>query len=127
MYYCTDCGMDFNKPKIIYEKHRLSTPPYEKIRVCPFCGGNEIKEKEFSHCRCCGIKINNPDKKYCSIQCEKNGKKLWELQRKRLKLEKCNPINIILKELNDYNKKNKTNLSYGQYVAFIKYKKGKKK
>ena len=127
MYYCTDCGIEFNKPKNIYEKHTLSSPPYEKISVCPHCGGNEIKEKEFSHCRCCGIKINTPERKYCSKECERKGKKLWELQRKRLKLERVNPINIIIRELKDYNKKNKTNFSYGQYVAFIKYKKGKKK
>ena len=127
MYYCNDCESEFKIYKTIYEKHNLDEPPYEKSYLCPFCGGNNIKEIEFTHCRCCGRRITKTDKKYCSDECERKGERLWKLQNKRIKLEKANPLNVILRELNDYNKVNNSNFSYGQYVALILFNKRKKR
>ena len=127
MYYCTECNSKFNNIKQIYEKHNLSTPPYEKVLCCPFCGGKEIKEMVYTHCKCCGARMKNTNREYCSDICEKKGKKIWEKQNQKINKEKSNPINKVLRELNEYNKKSKSKLSYGQYVAFIKYSKRKKK
>lgn len=125
MYYCAECGSKFDKTKIIYEKHNLSNPPYEKIICCPLCGSNQVEEKNVSHCRCCGIKLKNQDNEYCSRECEQKGKKLWRLQNKKLRTQKSHPINIILRELEEYNKRNNLSLSYGQYIAYVKFAKRK--
>jgi NAD-dependent SIR2 family protein deacetylase len=39
-FICTECGITFDEPKTITEKHGLETPPYEEIDVCPECGGS---------------------------------------------------------------------------------------
>ena len=42
MYYCTDCKKKFFDPKIYFERHGLTTPPYEKIMLCPYCESEDI-------------------------------------------------------------------------------------
>lgn len=46
MYKCNECGYEFEYPEIQIETHGLDTPPYEEIRVCPYCGDNNIDEVE---------------------------------------------------------------------------------
>lgn len=38
-YICFDCGEEFDTPKLYIETHGLDSPPYEKVRGCPVCGG----------------------------------------------------------------------------------------
>ena len=46
MYICDYCEAEFEEPEVFYERHGLSTPPYEKFYVCPFCGSGGYFEKE---------------------------------------------------------------------------------
>lgn len=127
MYFCSDCGLELTNVKRCIETHGLDTSPYEKIIYCPFCKSSEVYEKTTLHCKCCGIKLNSDKKDYCSPECAKKGKKLWELQAKKQMLYFSNPINTIVREVISYNKEHKTNYSYGQYVALVKYSKKRKK
>jgi len=122
MFYCPDCTAQFTKPDVIYEKHGLSSPPFEVIYTCPFCQGTAFYEKITSHCRCCGAKLKGAKSDYCSKECFEKGKKLWLMEQKRRKRIKSDPINEIIHELKEYNLMNNTNYSYGQYIAIIKPK-----
>lgn len=46
MYKCNDCGATFDEPKVVYERHGLDCPPYERWDVCPRCGENSFDEIE---------------------------------------------------------------------------------
>lgn len=48
MYKCDYCGIVFDEPAHIEERHGFSTPPYEKIAVCPVCGMDDFSECEES-------------------------------------------------------------------------------
>ena len=120
MYYCQDCGVEFEMPLIVTETHSLTTPPYEKLYVCPSCKGMSYREKLSTHCRCCGAKLLNTNSDYCNDECKKRGKAMWEAERKRRRLTFTNPIAIIIRETEEYNRSHGTNYSYGQYVAFIR-------
>ena len=122
MYYCPDCGTEFEKPEKHYETHNLTSPPFEVIYYCPSCKGENFFEKSNTHCRCCGVKLRNGHTDYCSATCEKRGKKLWAREVKRRRLLVSNPVNSIIRELEFYNKTHNTNYSYGQYIALIKPK-----
>lgn len=119
MYYCKECGREFEAPQRIYEMHGQSYTPYETLYICPFCRSTEFSKKESTHCRMCGARLKNGAKEYCSEACKIKGEKLWLKQsiKNRMMLE--SPINKILREKNAYNFKNGTNYSYGQYVALI--------
>lgn len=119
MYYCPECGTNFEKPDKKYCKHNLSSPPYEKIYCCPKCNSESFFEKTTTHCRCCGAKLKKGAFEYCSDACKKKGEKLWIREIKRRNLLINNPINKIVHELEIYNKINGTNYSYGQYVTLI--------
>ncbi len=127
MFYCPDCGFEFEKAKKIYEDHGLSAPPFETVGCCPECKGTGIYEKEESHCRCCGAKLSKGIKDYCSAECKRKGEKLWRKQLKNRKKIYESPLNQIIREVTKYNKENGTSYSYGQYVAFIKQTERKKK
>lgn len=122
MFYCFDCGNEFENPKKIYETHNVQSEPFEKILVCPVCSSTKFKEKITTHCRCCGARLPKGNKEYCSERCHTKGEYLRSKEIKRKKTAERNPINTILKELNIYNTLNRTNYSYGQYVAIIKPK-----
>ena len=126
MLYCYECGSNFETPKKIYEKHCLDTQPYEVLLVCPFCKSSHISEENTSHCRCCGSKLPLGRREYCSKECEEKGKTMWEKQRRKKKKALLNPLNLTVKELENYNKTQGTNLSYGEYVSLKNQKKGRK-
>lgn len=96
---------------------------FENSDYCPFCESEDIRLANFTHCRCCGAKLQNNEQEYCSKDCEKKGKILWEKERRRKKLSLISPLNLTLKEIADYNKKHNTKYSYGQYIALKKEKK----
>ncbi len=120
MFYCLNCGGEFEKADTIYHTHSLINPPFEPQDVCPYCKSDNIKTKETKHCRCCGAKITDGEKEYCSSACKKRGEELWRREANRRIASRNSPINKILRELNEYNKENNTKYSYGQYVAIIR-------
>jgi predicted nucleic acid-binding Zn ribbon protein len=127
MYICLECGCEFENPKKLTETHSLPNPPYEKIYVCPNCNSTDIESKKILHCHCCGAKILNGDREYCSEACRIKGEKLWLKESKRKNLLYTSPLYSIVRETEEYNKSHNTKYSYGQYVAFVKYKKGNDK
>ncbi len=44
MYKCEDCGREFDEPDIITETHGLSSPPFEKVAVCPYCNSTDYSD-----------------------------------------------------------------------------------
>lgn len=127
MYFCYDCLREFESPKEIEEKHGFSSPPYEKQYVCPYCYSYYFTNKINTHCRCCGAKLPKGKTNYCNDACAKKGKELWEKQIKHKRKQLISPLNLIIRELENYNKVHCTNYSYGQYVAIINAEKEKKK
>ena len=126
MFYCKKCGYRFETPVAVYEKHGLSSPPYEKNLACPSCGGKEFSERITTHCRCCGARLEKTQEEYCSQRCRERGERLWEKEQKRKNLEAQNPINVIVRELMQYNRAKGTDYSYGKYVALKAMEGGKK-
>lgn len=129
MLYCKSCGYEFEKPQKLFEKHNLETPPYEEINVCPACNSADIAEKITRHCKCCGAKLKDGAKDYCSKECRENGLRLQKIENRRRKIVYESPLNEIVRLTEIYNKQNNTRYSYGQYVAFVlpKMKAEKKK
>ena len=119
MFYCKECGFEFNKPKRILEGHGFTSPPFEEIFVCPNCYSEGFVRRKITHCRCCGARIIDKGSRYCSARCKERGERLYALELKRRKLREESPINEIIKKLKEYNELNNTNYSYGQYVALI--------
>lgn len=129
MFYCNNCGYEFLEADTFIETHGLSSPPYEKLSVCPSCKSGSISEKSITHCRCCGARLSSENSEYCSITCKERGERLREKERKKRNIRIRSPINKILRQVAEYNKANHTNYSYGQFVALIlpKLKKDEKK
>lgn len=127
MFYCPDCKAEFETPEDLTEMHNLQNPPFELIYVCPFCKSTDFYEKSVTHCRCCGVRLRENEIDYCSKECMIKGKKLWEKELKRRNELKNNPINEIIRELENFNKINGTDYSYGYYVALFKNNKKVKK
>ena len=123
MFYCKKCGGEFEIYDKQTEMHGFCSPPFEESFLCPYCGSNNIEEKEKTYCKCCGIKLRNNEKVFCSDECRKHWKLLLRKELKRRKEYESSPLIELIKEVEIYNKANKTNLSYGQYVDFIKTKK----
>lgn len=72
MFICNECGFEFEEPKKIFETHGLSTPPYEKILVCPHC--NETNFSETVECSRCGklvsennVRLDDSLQPFCDI------------------------------------------------------------
>ena len=120
MYYCFDCNRKFEKPLIINERHGLSSPPFEKFSVCPFCESTDFKEISASYCRCCGARISKTENDFCSNACKSRYEQLKRNENKRKKQLEESELYSLLREVEQYNKSHKTNFSYGQYVAVIK-------
>ena len=51
MYICKDCDRIFQYPRLWTETHGLDSPPFEKWRGCPYCGG---VYQEAVVCELCG-------------------------------------------------------------------------
>ena len=83
MYVCKKCGFEFRTAKTAYQNHGLLNPPYEEIFVCPNCESTAFEEKRVTHCRCCGAKLLNNEKEYCSEKCEKLGVALRKKEQRR--------------------------------------------
>ena len=49
MYKCNDCYSVFEEPKVLVERHGFSCGGYEKIKLCPFCNGEEIDYTDFDN------------------------------------------------------------------------------
>lgn len=120
MYICKNCGCEFHTAKTDYQNHGLLNPPYEEISVCPNCKSTNFKEKEVTHCRCCGAKLLNGEEEYCSPACEKLGIALRKKEQKRRKERSESPLFKMVAEVDEYNSLHNTKYSYGQYVAFVK-------
>ena len=127
MYYCLDCNKKFEKPLIINESHGLSSPPFEKFSVCPFCKSTDFKEISASYCRCCGARISKTENDFCSDSCKVQYERLKKAEYKRKKQLFESPLYSLLREVEEYNKLHKTSFSYGQYVAIIKPQLSKEK
>lgn len=123
MFYCRNCGFEFEKPENIYENHGMLSPPFEKISVCPNCRSDRIFQKNITHCRCCGARLPKGIHDYCSEWCREKGEKLYALERKRRRITEQSPVCEIIKQLKKYNTEHGTDLSYGQFVAFVLSKK----
>lgn len=121
MFYCNNCGSVFENTKIEDIKNEKGLPN------CPHCESSDIKLVNFTHCRCCGAKLQSGQLLYCSCDCKKKGELLWEKERRRKKLQLLSPLSIVIRELAEYNKEHNTNYTYGQYVAIITGQKGAKK
>ncbi len=122
MYYCKNCGREFEEPEKSYETHIFTDTPFELFYVCPTCKSQNFREKNVTHCRCCGGKLTKGQEEYCSEACRNKGEKLWRRELKRRRNAMKNPLNLIVMECNEYNKQNNTRYSYGQYVAIIRPK-----
>lgn len=129
MYYCKDCGYEFDNPLTTTEKHGLDAPPFEELSSCPLCHSFNFYERTPSHCRCCGAKLKaHSESNYCSDACLKKGMELAAREHWRLKYLKQSPLHETVRLCEKYNKENHTKLSYGQFVAFVLPKmKGKRK
>lgn len=129
MYYCFDCGCEFETAAVFCETHGLASPPFEEVRCCPLCGSGNIKEKAVSYCRCCGARLGNSERVYCSPSCRKRGEEMRRREMKRQRLIFSSPLFQTVREVDEYNRKNGTDYSYGQYVTLIKprLKKGRRK
>lgn len=127
MYVCIDCGLKFENPLTLKEKHNLDTPPYESLYLCPRCKSTNLKLSEIKYCRCCGARLKGEQTHYCSSACKQKGERLWrkELRHKK-QLYDCDLFKLV-REVDEYNQKHKTRLSYGQYVALIKFAKSKRR
>lgn len=129
MYYCKDCGYEFDRPLITTEKHGFSSPPFEDLASCPLCRSFNFYERVHTHCRCCGAKLKpNSESNYCSDACLKKGMELTAREKRRIKYISESSLYETVRLCDKYNKENNTKLSYGQFVALVLPKmKGKKK
>ncbi len=41
-FRCNTCHKAFEMPKIYYEKHGLTTIPYEAVAICPHCNSDDF-------------------------------------------------------------------------------------
>ena len=102
--------------KIVFETHRLDTPPYERHRLCPHCGSSSYERLENTHCRFCGIRLQQPGE-YCSDRCRDAGERYYKAQEENIAIFKNSPVAKAVREVADYNKEHKTKYSYGKYFS----------
>lgn len=120
MYYCADCGCEFETADVCKEVHSFTEPPYEEVLLCPVCKNATIRAKTVSYCRCCGAKVSGGEKEYCSPSCRKKGEEMHKLELKKKRQMYSSPLFETVREVDEYNKINRTDYSYGQYVTLIK-------
>ena len=116
MYYCTDCEKEFEYVEIVFETHGLSSPPFERIKRCPFCHSVNIEECESKHCKFCGSRLKEKGE-YCSARCKKAGEIYYAAQQKRKNEFLGSPVAEAVREVEQYNRAHNTKYSYGEYFA----------
>ena len=116
MYCCTDCKKEFEYVEIVFETHGMETPPFERIKRCPFCHSTDILERESRHCKFCGSRLKE-NGEYCSSRCKKAGEIYYAAQQKRKTEFLGSPVAQAIREVEEYNKIHGTKYSYGQYFA----------
>ncbi len=116
MYRCTDCEKEFEFLKIVFETHRLDSPPYERRKLCPHCGSGGYIRLENTHCNFCGAKLKKPGK-YCSARCKEAGERYYERERENRKIFRNSPVAKAVMEVSEYNRINGTKYSYGKYFS----------
>lgn len=116
MYYCTDCKIFVENPKLKNFKIRGKI---EKAALCPICL-SRLSDSSPAYCRYCGnrLSVESTDG-YCSDDCRRLGRQLWTKELRRRKKIKDDPIARILRMLTSYNKEHNTRYSYGQFVSLI--------
>ena len=122
MYCCQDCKKEFEYVEVVFERHGLDTPPFERVKLCPFCHSNNFSEKEEHFCGYCGSKLK-VGIDYCSPLCRKKGIELRNREDARKSFLENSPLMKSIKEVEEFNKANNTKYSYGQYFALKKNKK----
>ena len=127
MYYCPDCGNEFETPEKYEEKHGFTEPPYEMFLVCPNCKSTSFYLKSTTHCRCCGAKLPKDKTEFCSNDCKIKGMKLRAEQLKQKLLKSNGPLSTFVREIENQNNKYGTDYTYGQYVSLLKFMENKKK
>ncbi len=118
MYCCTDCKKQFSNLKECYETHGLQFPPYERYLLCPECGGHVVPISR-EYCRCCGARLPENVHEYCNKACRRRGERLWKMQARKRVLIENNPINLLVRMVEEYNRTHGTDYSYGKYVALV--------
>ena len=78
MYYCHSCNCEFEAPEIIIETHGLSSPPYEKFSVCPFCRSTDFSVIKVKYCHACGARLYGDNENYCNDSCRLTAKRMEE-------------------------------------------------
>ena len=116
MYRCRDCGKEFEYVEVVFERHGLDTPPFERIKLCPFCHSNNFSEIKEHFCLTCGSKLRDKID-FCSPACRKKGIELIKREERRRFFLENSPIMKSVKEVEEYNKAHGTNYSYGKYFA----------
>ncbi len=116
MYRCQDCGKEFEYVEVVFEKHGLDTPPFERIKLCPYCHSNNYVQKEEHFCFVCGSKLRE-GADFCSPACRKKSKDILKREEQRRDFLKNSPIMKSVKEVEEYNKAKGTKYSYGTYFA----------
>lgn len=116
MYHCTDCNMEFDFVEVVYETHGLSTPPYERIKRCPFCHSLRFEERRNMHCRFCGSKLRQ-EGDYCSDRCKKAGERYFAVEVQHRNMFKNSSVAAAVREVAEYNRTHGTKYSYGQYFT----------
>ena len=119
MYECQDCGHRFNNPLRLCEKHNLPSPPFEYFDACPACKSTFLRKVKVFHCRCCGARLPVGKTEYCDENCMQRGKKLWMRDSARKNRILTDPLNVIVRQLEEYNRANQTKYSYGQFVGIV--------
>ena len=118
MYSCTDCGRNFEEFNVVFEEHGRDKPPFEAIAVCPFCKSGNISEVVSRRCHYCGARLYG-QKDFCSSDCREKGLRLWRLEQHRRRRRAVHPLNVIIREVENYNRRNGTCYTYGQYISRI--------
>ncbi len=119
MYECQDCSHRFENPLMLVDTHSLATPPYESYGACPACKSTFLRKVKVFHCRCCGARLPVGRTEYCNDYCRQQGRKLWLREGNRKKRMLTDPLNVLVRRLDEYNRQNNTKYSYGQFVGII--------
>lgn len=123
MYYCPDCGSEFEKPKKISKTNlNILTDVY---LACPECSSRVFHIKNSTHCRCCGAKLTDGAVDYCSAECRN---KIYKLHKEhlRIKLIGTNKSLAGFVRQNEINNiRYGTNYSYGQFTNLLYYMENK--
>ncbi len=114
MYRCQDCEKSFRYVEVVFEKHDLNSPPYERIKRCPFCKSLNYRSYRECYCGCCGAPTED-GREYCNDSCKRVGEALKEAEKKKQQFIRNFDVSRAIKEVDEYNRRNKTKYSYGQY------------